>query len=212
MQPARSAARDRRFYRFLVSRTFSKPVLYTMLGYTVYGIREGVYLYYLNIMVFSMTGSEFLVGLGTAGRGIMAMLAYIVVGRIRRMRGQVVMMLSAAVATPLVALGLLSWQDALYVMIVNILDAGLQSLCVGGMWRLTYRMSECFTVNGVTRNNEAIAIRNMFLNLGRISGIAAFVFIPWAGANTLYALVALNVFVPISMLFMARAERLMKEE
>jgi hypothetical protein len=63
-------------WRFFREKLREKPVYMNVLGSMVYGVREGVFSYFLNTLIFSITANEFVIGLNTTGRGIVAMIAY----------------------------------------------------------------------------------------------------------------------------------------
>jgi YQGE family putative transporter len=179
-------------WRFIKEKLREKPVYMNVLGSIVYGVREGVFSYFLNILIFSVTSNELIIGLNTTGRGVLAMVAYYFLGKIRSRKTRAVMMVASCILMPVLTVGLFAWYTAACMIIVNILDGWVLSVFGNSLNYVAYEMSDCVSRDGQDRFFESISIRNISLNIGRIVSITAFLLVPVSGGSIVFMLFLLS--------------------
>ncbi len=196
-------------WEFIRDKLPEKPVLLTLLGYMVYGIRDGVYMYYLNILIYSITPNEFIVGMSTTGRGVLAIIAYFFLGHIKKPQTRVAAMIAMCVLSPLLTGGLFVWYSFVSIIALNVLDSGVQAVLYNGMQYISYEMSDYVSRDGQGRQMEALAMRNAFLNVGHVAGMVVFLLAPVGDQYIVPALIALNLLALPAGFLLKKATQLM---
>lgn len=197
-------------WEFLRDKLPDKPVLLTMLGYMVYGVRDGVYMYYLNILIYSITPNEFIVGMSTTGRGVLAIIAYFFLGHIKKPETRVAVMVLMCVLSPILSGGLFVWYSFASIILLNVLDSGVQAALYNGMQYISYEMSDYVSRDGQERRMEALAVRNAFLNVGHVAGMVIFLLAPVGQTYVVPALLILNLLALPAGFLLKKATRLMR--
>ena len=186
-----------------VSGVFSTNILY--------GIREGVYSYFFNLLIFSRIDSEFVLGLNVTARCALAILTFIVMGKVltykRRIRWNFYV-LGAGVA--LSSLLLISAHAAI-IMTVYILDAVYVTYVGNSLQFCTYEAADSISSPGESKRDVVMSVRNASLNLGRVLGIIGLLLVLNFSGDTLavWPIVALNAIAALSAVTMWRAHKAM---
>lgn len=185
-------------WRFLHEKTRVKTVYLNLLGNVLYGARDGVYMYFLNILVYSMTANELIIGFNITGRGVLSMAVFYFAGRIRKPRMRLAMLLLSCVLQPILSAGLFVWYTAAVVILINVLDAGVASLFNNSWNYISYEMADFVSGDGEDRLIEALSMRNAAFNIGRALGVFLFLLAPVDQTHTAVILLALNLIALLS--------------
>lgn len=168
----------------LIRRMYHEKVLnYSMLGEFLRGLRDGVYAFYLNILIFSMTSNELVLGLTTTCKGAAAILIFYLLGR-RNLDGpaRVRLMLAAALLSLCVTGSLFFWYSAAAVIVYSVLDNGAQLVINNYANYIGYNIASYASRKCGDCRMENAALRLISLELGRTAGIFVSFLIP-AGNN-----------------------------
>ncbi len=177
-------------------------------GETFRGIRDGVYLYYLNVLIFSLTGDELIIGLSIAGKCAIAMLVFFLIARKLNYRKRIMFMLFFALAELFVTAGLLLWQTAAAVILYSILDNGFQVIIQNSTQYTSYNLCDHLSKD-CERRFETLAIRSQLVNLGRVIGLLIYILLRAYGQPQILTLIILTaVSLPFAF-FYWDAERAM---
>ncbi|MCL2081225.1 MAG: hypothetical protein FWH16_03890 [Oscillospiraceae bacterium] len=150
-----------------------------LLAHIFYGVREGLFMYYLNLLVFRTTASEFVMGINTTGRGILIMVTYMLIARYNTPRVRRFAVIGAGLIALLLSGGAALYFTAFTVIALSLLDAVLQSYNLNTFQLVTYHVCDHLTKkSGVERRSEVVTLRSMVLNAGRVIGIALFLMVP----------------------------------
>ena len=182
-----------------------------MIGFFFYGIRDGVFSYYLNLLIYQLasgSGGTMILGFNITGRALVTMgVFFLLSSRITRRQG-VAAMVGFAVAWPLLISGLYFWYNPLSVFLFSIADAGAQALVYNAMQVTSYQLCDKLSQDAETsRRVEIIGARNTVLCLGRIVGCLLFILVPAAAAYPIWALAGLSALAAPGTLFVRKAYR-----
>jgi hypothetical protein len=188
-----------------------RRVILIMASFFLYGIRDGVFSYYLNLMVYQMAqgGGTMILGFNITGRALACMGVYwLLSAKLTREQGLKGMVIFALGWPAVIAL-LHFVYNPVSVFIFSAADMGVQHLVYNGMQVTSYDLSDKMTNEaGASRRIEVIGTRNAVLCAGRIIGCLLFLMIPAAAAYPVWALTGLAVLAAPGVLFARRAHTL----
>jgi YQGE family putative transporter len=197
---------------FIRDNIYKKPIYRLMLGGLVFGIRDGVFMYFLNILIYSFTVNEFVIGLNITARGILSMVAFYLGGKIRTNRMRSAVLLVTCALLPVLVSGIYVWYTVACLIIVNILDAGLSSIFYSSYNYITYEVSEYSSMDGHNRMTETISMRIASLNFGRVIGLIIFLSFTVQTEYIILMLLALNVLSMFSGVILNAASKASRDE
>lgn len=184
-----------------------KILNYSMICEFIRGLRNGVYAYYFNILIFSMTSNEFVLGLTTTVKGAVAMLIFYLIGR--RVLGRKLRMglfLAASIVGIIITSSLLIWFTAVAVIVYSVLD-GATMVIMDNYANLTgFEVAKCTSTKKDLRM-ENVALRLISLELGRIVGITTSLFLPLSGNGIIIFFIILCLLnLPVWAMYKKAAE------
>jgi len=149
------------------------------LAHMFYGIRDGLFMYYLNLLIFSATASEFIIGINTTGRGILVILTFTLIAKYNTPKVRRFAIIGAGILALLFTGGVTLIYTTLTIIALSLLDAILQSYNLNMLQLATYHVSDHLTQkSGTDRRNEIITLRSLLLNIGRVIGMVLFLVVP----------------------------------
>ena len=191
---------------------FKRPVLRTMMSMDFSrGLREGVFAFFLNIVLFEIVNSESLVGLNTFLAGLASILAAWLYGRLVTPRRRAP--LAAACVTVLFVFcsSLLFVLSPLTIILFSIVNAFLAQLIINS------GMNCSFDIMGQTQEtrsvmSELLGFREAFMMSGRIIGIMVVGLFPANLQGYVHAMLALTAVQYLSAILMFVCHRLFEKE
>jgi len=194
-----------------------RRILFILVSFIFYGIRDGVFSYYLNLMIYQMAsggGGTLILGFNITGRSLVCMGVYwLLSAKLTREQGLAGMVVFA-LAWPAVVATLHFWHTPMSVFLFSAADMGVQHLVYNGMQVTSYDLSDALSreAGGASRRIEVIGARNALLCFGRVIGCALFLMIPAAGAYPVWALTGLSVLAAPGALFAQRTHALIQAD
>jgi YQGE family putative transporter len=167
------------FLRFMKYDLRDKLVAKMCWSHLFYGIRDGLFMYYLNLLIFSTTANEFIIGVNTTGRSILVMITFALIAKYNTPKIRRFAIIGAGVLALLFTGGVTLFFTTLTIIGLSLLDAVLQSYNLNMFQLATYNVSDRLTKkSGIDRRNEVITLRSLLLNIGRTIGLALFLVVP----------------------------------
>lgn len=158
------------------------------------GLSTGVFSYYLNVAVFSISGSEAVAGYITSVKAIACILVYYVIRTSLSRRSKMLQMTVAAAAIVLWTASLFLWYSLASILIFSVAYAAIFNLIENGsrfvMFDVTARLKE----EGVDNNYALISLRENGLNLGRCLSLVVALLMPPEAGNAVWMLLLLASF------------------
>jgi YQGE family putative transporter len=191
-----------------------------MAGFLLYGFRDGVFSYYISLLIYQMasggggTGTgTLLLGFNITARALVSMAVYwglnAKLTRKQGLTGMVVL----AIGWPAAVLALHGWYGPVALFIFSAADIGAQSMIYNGMQVTSYRLGDTLSEEaGSNRNVEAIGVRNAAACFGRVAGCSLFLLIPAATLYPLWALTALTALAAPGALLVRRGYTLLERK
>ena len=199
------------FFRrdFLRKRNFLILIVYFF-----YGIRDGVFSYYLNLIVFGLSSSGYgtmILGFNMTGRALMSMLMYFLLSAKLTRRQSISIMTALAFIWPFVISLLHFNYYPAAVFLFTIADAAVQIFLYNGM--LTTNMELCDLLSGesggVSRRAEVVGVYHVLLCSGRMVSCLLFLLIPAAQAYPVWALAGLMALTVPGVICLRMGRRMM---
>ncbi len=190
----------------LVRRRLKGPLMYMSLGNVFYGLRDGIFLYYLNVLLFSQTSDELVVGLATTARSVVALLVFQLVIRRLTPRHRLSGMLLCSLLSLGLSAGLLVSLSVVTVLLVTVLDAAFVVFNNNTIQYSSYEISDYLAREGPGRGEAVLGLRNFSLNVGRAIGLIVMLLVPSLGGGSPLILVALNAAALPAALLLRRAD------
>lgn len=158
------------------------------LAHVFYGIREGLFSYYLNLLIFTATSSELIIGFNTTGRSVLVMITYTLIAKYNTPEVRRWAIIGSGLLAVLTAGGVTLYFTTFTIIALSLIDAVLQSYNLNMFQLVTYGLSDHLTKkSGTDRRIEVISLRSLTLNIGRVFGILLFLIMPQSN----YALILL---------------------
>ncbi|MDR0248218.1 MAG: MFS transporter [Oscillospiraceae bacterium] len=187
-------------FHILLREIKDRAIASMVLMAVFYGLRDGIYLYYLNILIYTLARNEMAVGLGIAARSVVAMLAWLLLARFLPPSRRTASYFAAGLAG-LFASALLRAVPALFVVLaVYVADMVFQVVSYNALQFAAYDTADYLSRSGENRRPDVIALRIFALNIGRCAGIAVFLLLPITGA-AVWPLILLNALSLPGVLF-----------
>lgn len=142
------------------------------------GLRSGLYGYYFNILIFSMTSNEFVLGMTSTVKGAAAILIFYLLGRrpIRR-ESRFALFLIASILGICVTSSLFFWYTAAAMVVYSVLDNSTNVVIDNFSVLTGYQIAQ-YTSKKRDLRMENSALRLIALECGRIVGILTSVLVP----------------------------------
>ena len=175
------------------------------------GLRSGLYVYYFNILIFSMTSNEFVLGLTSTIKGAAAMLIFYLLGRrpIRR-KSRFALFFVASILGICVTSSLFFWYTAVAVVTYSVLDNSTNVIIDNYSVFTGYQITEYISRKRDLRMENA-AIRLIALECGRITGIMISLLVPTSGKGIIVFFLVLGFLnLPVWWLY-RRASKICEE-
>lgn len=154
-----------------------KRWIYGMLGETLKGTREGAFLFYLNVLLYQIVKSEFLVGFNILLAGVVSMLSFWVAGKFMRPNNRIKYMLIAVCFLFVVTCGLYLKLDPTTIIIFSVLNSFCAVFTAIPPTNTFYMIMDKIP-EGKECKSELVAIKEIFLCAGRVAGIATILLTP----------------------------------
>jgi YQGE family putative transporter len=178
--PSRPAEQKGNPFMRLIKHDLSDKLVNKMCwSHLFYGIRDGLFMYYLNLLIFTATASEFIIGINTTGRSILVMLTFALITKYNTPKVKRFAIISAGILALMFTGGVTLVFTTLTIIALSLLDAVLQSYNLNMLQLATYHVSDHLTKSsGTDRRNEIITLRSLTLNIGRVIGMTLFIITP----------------------------------
>jgi predicted MFS family arabinose efflux permease len=175
-------------WRFLKQYVREPVVRYMLLTIFFFGLREALFAFYLNILVFELAGgSELAVGVTTTLKGVGAMLMFLFIGKLLTPKMRTDGPLYIYLMMLAVCSALLLFTNMWMVAAVSVLDA----VCMGFIGNSTqfssYEVMDHFQRRCPEHDLrlEMVPVRNAALSFGRVAGMALFFLLPFPSGSVL---------------------------
>ncbi|MDR2908890.1 MAG: MFS transporter [Oscillospiraceae bacterium] len=198
-----------REFLFAFKLAFKRLSLRMMLASEfVRGFRDGVFTFFLNILLFEFISNEFLVGFNSFLSGVLSILGNQVYGKIATQERRPRLTALATTVLFLLACVLLLSLNAGTVVFFTVVNAFCSYFIVNSVMNNSF---DLFAGNETLRSvmTELMGFRELALDVGRISGIVVVALFPKNGAGYVYAmltLIASQYAVPLLLSAMRRIE------
>lgn len=192
--PSAPAKRPKHAFWVYLKEQYRKTTVNALsLTHFFYGLRDGVYMYFINILIFEMISSELILGLSITGRSILVIITFILIGKfLTRQRRSSLNFATLGFALAL-SCALLALRTAWVLIALSVLDAVTQAIIHNSMQLCAYETADILSKNGVSLRDETIAMRNSSLNFGRLFGVIFFIIVSSMSSTVeVWPLVALN--------------------
>jgi hypothetical protein len=179
-----------------------------MAGQFLLGLRQGIYTYYFNILIFSLTSNEFILGVKNMLAGLSSIAAFYIIGKLNLShRGRLVLMFTGAVLSIIFTSSLLVWTTSVAVIAYCVFDAvALIMLNVPADF-INYESALGMSRKRDTRA-EYTAVRLITLDAGRIIGIFVSLLIPADTRSVIIFFITLSGTNLIASLVYGKAQRM----
>lgn len=175
------------------------------------GLRSGLYTYYFNILIFSMTSNEFILGITSTIKGAAAMLIFYLLGRrnIGR-KSRFTLFLIASILGICVTSSLFFWYTAVAMVVYSVLDNSTNVVVDNYSAFTGYQIAQ-YTSRKRDLRMENSALRLIALECGRITGIVISLLIPMSDRGILVFFLVLGFLnLPVWWLY-RRASKICEE-
>ena len=187
-------------------------------GCVFFGLRESLFLFYLNILLFQMVGSEMAVGAVTTAKGLAAMGMFLVLGKRLtprfRVNGPVylfgiMLIMSVGLA---VSMELSSTLAIVMVVVVSIADNTMYAFNMNSLQGTLYGVMEYFGRKwpGEDARVELSSALNAAFNGGRALGMVLFFLMPFPEGSAIPLIIVTALAFP-SVLLNKRADTLLRK-
>ena len=174
-----------------------------------FGIRDGMFMFYLNLLIFTTTSNEFIMGMNNTLRSVIVIALYAVIARHNTSKIRRGGVWVAGLAAVCITLGVSLWFSAFTVIALSLTDAAMQSFQNNTMQYASYSVSDYLSEkSGTERRNEVIAMRSSALNAGRVVGIAVSLLLPAGFGSPATVLLILSALSLPAAFFLSRIEKL----
>lgn len=192
--------------RFALNLIFERTILRAMLTMEfVRGLRDGVFAFFLNIVLFEIVKSESLVGFNTFLAGLAAILAAWLYGRLVTPRNRAPIVAAGITALLVFCSMLLLSLTTLTIILFSIINAFLAQIIVNCAMNNSFDiMGQDETTRGVL--TELLGFREIAMMCGRIGGVVVVSLFPSTLRGYVYAMLTLTAiqYIMAFMLYVCR--------
>ncbi len=142
------------------------------------GARDGVFFYYLNVLIFSMTSNELVTGLSASARALMGIATFFVIRKCSSNSAKVRMYMVGTIGFFLATTVLFGIYNITAVVLYYIFLIIFSTLDTNGDTCVTFMIAESISTSSRSRRLETIAFRNCLFNFGRAISLVIYVLIP----------------------------------
>ena len=177
-------------------RSFMKSKVLRMISYAelLRGARDGVFLFYLNILIYSMTSNEFVIALSITARGLSLMLIFALIGRRFTQKSRNTALIVCGLLAAALPAGLYMWFTWLSVIIYSVIDFAVYNLAVNSASYICYAAGETFSGADKSGSSDDVsAMRCFALNVGRVLGTLVLLAFPLSGKDMIPVFIVLNM-------------------
>lgn len=151
----------------------NRPWRMIMFGCTAYGLREGVFIFLIGLLLYISTGSEFKLGKFVLLQSALSFVSFYVVGKFVRSSNRIVILGIGSIAMAVAALfflrsvtpSLIVWYGAVIAVVLPLFLVPLQGFIFDGVTAIDEEKRH---------QTEHIIVREIFENAGRVLGIVFF--------------------------------------
>lgn len=183
-----------------------------MMGYeTLRGFRDGAFAFILNMLLFEIVTSEFLVGVNTFLTGAAAIVGSWVYGKVARQHLRAQLTIAAGVILTLACLPLFALLNTVTVMLYTLVSSFFTLFIMNFASNTSY---DVMGQNAVTRScmGETAALREGALTLGRLSGLLLLLLLPHTQTGYMVSILILTasqilcgiIMLPVQRFFQKR--------
>lgn len=170
----------------------SRPFLLAGIAETFKGVREGVFTFFLNVLLFECIQSEFLVGINTFLVGIVSIFACWLLGRLVRPSNRIRYMFAALVSLLCVTCVLLFRLDAFTVMMMSVCNSFFTCFTLNPSASMQFYVVSQMP-KSQERKSEYLALKAYFLAVGRIAGVVIVSSMPETARGSIIGLLAITL-------------------
>jgi len=158
------------FLHTLKTSLKNKAFLLASIGESFKGVREGVFTFFLNILLFECIQSEFLVGVNTFLVAITSIFGCWLMGRLVRPNNRIRYMVASLSGLLMITVALLFRLNAYTVMLMSVCNSFLTAFTLNASSSMQFyvvsRMPDYHA-----KTSEYLAIKAFFLAAGRVTGV-----------------------------------------
>ena len=166
---------------------------YMLLTCWFIGLRECLYLYYLNIILFQLVDNELVLGATTTAKAVAAILVFMIMNKKLtpkfRVNGSVHMFIAMLLLSVALVFSMQygSWVAIVMVIVVSIADNTMMTFIGNSITYTAYEVMEFHSRKHPDEDLqlEMLPVRGATQNFGRVVGMLMFFFIPFAEGSPL---------------------------
>lgn len=173
-----------------------KAVQAFWLGNLFTGACTGISGFYLNLLIFSMTSSESVIGFATSAKALAAALVYYIIRRYVSRRSKTIQIFLGAFIMTLATVVLFFWYDLSAVILYSIVFQTMFQLVENGSVFSMFDVMELMQAEGYDNNYTITSFRESGLNIGRTFGVLLYLLVPPSADSALWVMLflcALNI-------------------
>ena len=164
------------------------------------GIREGTFVFFLNVLLFTLVKDERLVGVNTFLIGIMTLIAYAFIGKFVKPANRVKYIFIATTSLLILTAILFLELSPITVIMLSIANTFFGTLIVNPSISIFYLLLEQ-KPDGAKNRTEYLAVREVFLGVGRLIGIGLILVLPQDNTGCIMAMFILTLTQYITVFF-----------
>ena len=180
----------------LRSIIFNKIWLYSSLIEFFRGIRDGVFIFLLNVLIFSVSSNESLVGINAFIAGIINVISNWLLGKLLYKdpkKDNRIKLLIIAVSSLLISSFLLLVNINITLLIIMTCINAFFSIYIQNISQSIFCMSIQLNPDAMKLRSESFVLKSYFLAIGRLLGILFFIFLPETNFYIVLGIVILNI-------------------
>ena len=170
----------------------SRPFILAGLAETFKGVREGVFTFFLNVLLFECIQSEFLVGVNTFLVGIFSIFGCWLLGRLVRPNNRIRYMCAALFSLLCITCVLLFRMNALTVMLMSVCNSFFTCFTLNPSSSMQFYVVSQMP-KSQERKAEYLALKAYFLALGRVAGVMIVSAMPGTAQGSVFGLLAITL-------------------
>lgn len=170
----------------------SRPFLLAGLAETFKGVREGVFTFFLNVLLFECIQSEFLVGVNTLLVGIVSIFGCWLLGRLVRPHNRIRYMFAALASLLCVTCILLLRLDAFTVMLMSVCNSFFTCFTLNPSSSMQFYVVSKLP-ESQERRSEYLALKAYFLAIGRVAGVIIVSSMPGTAQGSVLGMLAITL-------------------
>ncbi len=170
----------------------SRPFILAGLAETFKGIREGVFTFFLNVLLFECIQSELLVGINTFLIGIFSIFGCWLLGRLVRPYNRIQYMCAALISLLCVTCALLLKLNAFTVMLMSVCNSFFTCFTLNPSSSMQFYVVSQMP-KSQERKSEYLALKSYFLAAGRVAGVVIVSSMPESAQGSVLGLLAITL-------------------